>query len=53
MNNSDIPDPLFLKAVEAIDAGNVPLLSALLNENPELISKRLDTPRKDILNILI
>lgn len=44
MNNSDITDPLFLKAVEAIDAGDISLLSRLLDENPELIVKRLDTP---------
>lgn len=44
MNNSDITDPLFLKAVEAIDAGDISLLTQLLNANPQLISNRLDAP---------
>jgi len=44
MNNSDITDLLFLKAVEAIDAGDISLLNGLLNENPQLIAKRMDTP---------
>lgn len=44
MDNSDIKDPLFREAVEAIDAGDISLLMRLLNENPQLINKRLDTP---------
>jgi peptide-methionine (S)-S-oxide reductase len=44
MNNSDIKDPLFLEAVETIDAGNISSLQNLLKTNPELISKRLDSP---------
>lgn len=44
MDNSDIKDPLFLEAVEAIDAGKIPSLQNILKENPELISKRLDIP---------
>ena len=44
MNNSDIKDPLFRKAVDAIDIGNLDSLKDLLNKNPSLISKRLDTP---------
>ena len=44
MNNSDIKDPLFRKAVEAIDTGDLVSLKDLLNKNPSLISKRLDTP---------
>src|SRR5678815_5637624 len=44
MNNSDIADPLFREAIEAIDAGDVPSLQHLLKTNPQLISKRLDSP---------
>ena len=44
MNNSDIKDPLFRKAVDAIDTGNLDSLKDLLNKNPSLISKRIDTP---------
>jgi len=44
MDNSDIKDPLFREAVEAIDNGDISLLKQLLNENPQLINKRLDTP---------
>ena len=44
MNNSDIKDPLFRKAVEAIDTGNLVSLNDLLDKNPSLISQRLDTP---------
>src|SRR6185436_9412546 len=44
MDNSDIKDSLFREAVEAIDNGNISSLQNLLKTNPELISKRLDTP---------
>jgi peptide-methionine (S)-S-oxide reductase len=44
MDNSDIKDLLFREAVEAIDNGNISSLQNLLKTNPELISKRLDTP---------
>jgi len=46
MKNSDIQDPLFRRAVEAIDTGNISLLQQLLEANPELITKRLDTPNE-------
>jgi peptide-methionine (S)-S-oxide reductase len=44
MKNSDITDPLFRDAVEAIDSGNISLLQHLLETNPQLVTKRLDTP---------
>lgn len=44
MKNSDITDPLFREAVEAIDAGNLPVLQQLLETNPQLVRKRLDYP---------
>jgi len=44
MNNSDIKDPLFRDAVEAIDSGNLSSLQNLLKANPQLISQRLDFP---------
>jgi peptide-methionine (S)-S-oxide reductase len=44
MTNSDISDPLFRNAVQAIDEGNISLLQYLLESNPELISKRLESP---------
>lgn len=44
MKNSEITDPLFRAAVEAIDSGNIALLQHLLETNPSLVSKRLDTP---------
>src|SRR6478735_6055117 len=47
MKNSDIQDPLFRKAVEAIDTGNISLLRQLLEANSELITKRLDTPNEE------
>src|SRR4030095_6926148 len=46
MNNSDIEDPVFREAVEAIDAGNLSSLQHLLNTNPQLASKRLDSPNE-------
>jgi len=47
MKNSDITDSLFRKAVEAIDSGNISLLQRLLETNPQLITKRLDTPTEE------
>jgi peptide-methionine (S)-S-oxide reductase len=44
MKNSDIKDPVFREAVEAIDAGNMTSLEHLLKKNPQLVSKRLDSP---------
>ena len=46
MNTSDINDPVFREAVEAIDAGNTSSLEHLLKTNPQLISKRLDSPNE-------
>jgi len=44
MKNSEISDPLFRQAVEAIDAGDLPALESLLNEHPELVRNRLNYP---------
>ncbi|WP_221392694.1 ankyrin repeat domain-containing protein [Dyadobacter sp. NIV53] len=44
MKTSDISDPLFLEAVEAIDSGNISQLQSLLQTNPQLITNRLDKP---------
>jgi len=44
VNNFDISDPLFRKAVEAIDNGDVLSLQSILNENPEIINERLSSP---------
>ena len=44
MNNSEIKDPLFREAIEAIDAGNLTSLQNLLEKNPQLVSSRLDSP---------
>ena len=46
MKNSDINDPLFREAVEAIDAGNINELKRLLDQYPRLASQRLDVPRE-------
>ena len=45
MKNSDITDTLFREAVESIDVGDLPSLERLLNEHPQLVSKRLDFPK--------
>jgi hypothetical protein len=47
MKNSDITDPLFREAVDAIDSGNIPLLQQLLKTNPQLVTNRLDTPEEE------
>jgi hypothetical protein len=46
MQNSDITDTVFREAVETIDAGNLLSLERLLNEHPQLVSKRLDLPKE-------
>jgi len=46
MKNSDISDPLFREAVEAIDNGNLSALRHLLTMHPRLVSERLDFPEK-------
>ncbi|MFI5129928.1 MAG: ankyrin repeat domain-containing protein [Chitinophagales bacterium] len=43
MDNSNIKDPLFRKAVDAIDAGDIISLQNLLEESPTLVNTRLDT----------
>jgi Ankyrin repeats (3 copies) len=50
MKNSDITDPIFLEAVEAIDAGNISLLEQLLNKHPRLVSDRLDISTEGYFN---
>src|ERR1700756_5777281 len=47
MENSHITNRLFREAVEAIDAGNLVELKRLLEANPELVSKPLDTPDEE------
>lgn len=47
MKNSDITDPLFKEAVEAIDSGNTSRLQQLLQTNPGLVTKRFDTPKEE------
>ena len=44
MQNSDIKDSLCRNAVEAIDNGDIAALTALLEANPQLVSKRLEVP---------
>ncbi|NBA88913.1 hypothetical protein GVN16_24270 [Emticicia sp. CRIBPO] len=44
MKNTDIKDPVFLAAVEAIDSGNLPLLKELVELHPRLVTDRLDAP---------
>lgn len=44
MENFDIPDPLFKRAVEAIDNGNLPLLEELLSRHPQLVRDRAAVP---------
>jgi len=46
MRNSEITDPLFREAVEAIDAGNITKLKQLLDEHPNLVKERLDVPKE-------
>src|SRR5580704_17001504 len=44
MHHSAIADPLFRRAVEAIDNGDIAILEHLLEKNPELVTRRLETP---------
>ncbi|RWY51096.1 ankyrin repeat domain-containing protein [Mucilaginibacter gilvus] len=43
MQTSDITDPIFLQAVEAIDGGDTVLLQKLITDNPRLITDKLST----------
>jgi hypothetical protein len=43
MQTSDITNPIFLQAVEAIDKGNIARLGKLIAANPRLITDRLQT----------
>src|ERR1700712_3283443 len=44
MQNSEITDPSFLEAVEAIDRGDIVKLQAVLSANSRLVRDRLDSP---------
>jgi len=44
MNATDIDNPLFRQAVEAIDAGDLITLRKILDENPALLQQRLEAP---------
>ena len=44
MKIADITDPVFRRAVAAIDAGNVAALQRLLANHPQLVRKRLEVP---------
>jgi len=44
MENSEITDPVFRDAVEAIGSGNISRLKKLLQDDPQVVSKRLDVP---------
>jgi peptide-methionine (S)-S-oxide reductase len=44
MKNSDIPDPLFRQAVEAIENGDIELLTTLVTENQRLVQDKFDLP---------
>jgi len=43
-NNFDIADPLFRRALAALDAGDADTLAQLLDSHPGLVRQRLDTP---------
>src|SRR5690349_13484663 len=47
MKTSDITDPLFREAVDAIDSGNIAALKHLLEANPSLVTDRLITPKEE------
>ncbi len=47
MKNEEITDPLFLQAVEAIDAGNIDTLQNLVTTHPYLITQPLNRPSGD------
>jgi len=44
MKNSDITNPLFRQAVEAIETGDIGLLTTLITENQRLVRNKLDLP---------
>jgi peptide-methionine (S)-S-oxide reductase len=44
MKTHDIPDPAFQQAVQAIDDGDVTALQQLLQSQPSLVTRRLQTP---------
>lgn len=44
MKNAEITDPVFHEAVEAIDNGNIAALQTLINDNPGLVTSRLQVP---------
>lgn len=44
MYDPEIPDPLFRQAVDYIDTGNEAALQQILQANPELVARRLDSP---------
>src|SRR5215831_2970268 len=46
MKNSEITDPLFREAVEAIDAGDINTLKHLLDQHTLLVSQRLNVPKE-------
>lgn len=47
MKNSDIKDPVFREAIEAIDSGDIILLESLLARHPRLVKERLSRPSGD------
>lgn len=44
MKTSEISDPAFRQAIEAIDTGDIITLQNLLETNPELVTTRVDIP---------
>lgn len=46
MKNEEITDPIFRAAVDAIDSGDVLALQRLLEYEPSLVTKRLDSDEK-------
>jgi len=46
MQNSDINDPVFRKAVDAIDSGDLVELQSLLDAHPRLVQEPLDLPEE-------
>ncbi|HWB24831.1 MAG TPA: ankyrin repeat domain-containing protein [Chitinophagaceae bacterium] len=47
MKNAEISDPIFLQAVEAIDAGDISMLEDLINVHPRLVTDPLSRPSGD------